>query len=131
MGRGRGRTDCNPWEIRAIRGSRCPDCGSILAVDACCEGTADRMPSWNPIRSRPVHAVSDSPYFCSRGRPGLPDHPWPAPEARDIGFPYNVTGTGLTRQIFSAYSRIARSEENFPIRATFRIDIRSHCFAER
>jgi len=32
--------------------------------------------------------------------------------------------SGFTFQIFSAYSRIERSDENFPVRATFRIDMR-------
>jgi len=31
--------------------------------------------------------------------------------------------TGLTPQIFSAYSLIDRSDENLPMRATFRMDI--------
>jgi hypothetical protein len=34
--------------------------------------------------------------------------------------------TGFTSQIFSAYSWIDLSDENFPIRATFRIDIFVH-----
>src|SRR5262249_27439345 len=36
------------------------------------------------------------------------------------------TGSGATSQISRMYSRIARSEENFPMRAAFRIDIRVH-----
>jgi hypothetical protein len=36
-------------------------------------------------------------------------------------------GFGSMLQIRSAYSRTDRSEENLPIRATFRIDMRSHC----
>jgi len=34
--------------------------------------------------------------------------------------------TGLTRQIVSAYSSMLLSEENFPVRATFNIDMRLH-----
>ena len=40
--------------------------------------------------------------------------------------PSNLTGTGATRQICSAYSRTARSDENGPMAATLRIDIRVH-----
>jgi hypothetical protein len=36
------------------------------------------------------------------------------------------TGRGCTLQIFSLYSRIERSDENFPIRETFRMDMRVH-----
>lgn len=36
--------------------------------------------------------------------------------------------TGFTCQIFSQYSRIARSDENFPTLATFRTLMRSHSF---
>ena len=35
-------------------------------------------------------------------------------------------GTGVMPQISSAYCRIVRSLENFPIWATFRIDFRVH-----
>jgi len=41
----------------------------------------------------------------------------PGPQSR-------TTLTGGTFQISSQYSRIARSDENFPARAVFRIDIR-------
>jgi hypothetical protein len=37
-----------------------------------------------------------------------------------------ATGKGVTFQIRSQYSRIERSEENFPIRATLRIALRVH-----
>jgi len=40
-----------------------------------------------------------------------------------VYFP-SSTVIGWTFQISSQYSLIERSEENFPIRATFRIDIR-------
>ncbi|HEX4986548.1 MAG TPA: hypothetical protein VFV71_10855 [Burkholderiales bacterium] len=33
-------------------------------------------------------------------------------------------GTGFTRQMSSAYSRMVRSEENLPERAVFGIDVR-------
>ncbi len=39
--------------------------------------------------------------------------------------------TGFTCQIFSQYSRIARSDENFPTLATLRTLIRSHSFGRR
>ncbi len=55
----------------------------------------------------------------SRRRPG---------EGRDLRFStacYSIcSATGFTCHIFSQYSRIARSEENFPMRATLRIDMR-------
>ncbi len=38
------------------------------------------------------------------------------------------TGTGWAFQIRSQYSRIARSEENLPVRAVFRIDMRVHAW---
>src|ERR1017187_6893661 len=48
-------------------------------------------------------------------------------ENRVIGpQPSNLTGTGATCQICSAYSRTARSDENGPMAATLRIDIRVH-----
>src|SRR5574337_383705 len=40
--------------------------------------------------------------------------------------PYNVTVTGCTFQISSQYSSMARSDENLPLRAVFRIDMRVH-----
>ncbi|BDG04550.1 hypothetical protein AMOR_35460 [Anaeromyxobacter oryzae] len=41
------------------------------------------------------------------------------------------TRTGGTFQISSAYSRMVRSEENFPVRATFRIAMRVQCSGSR
>jgi pimeloyl-ACP methyl ester carboxylesterase len=41
------------------------------------------------------------------------------------------TGTGLTPQISSAYCRIVRSLENFPMFATFRIDFFVHAARSR
>jgi hypothetical protein len=35
-------------------------------------------------------------------------------------------GTDLTRQMSAQYSRIVRSDENLPLRAVFKIDIRVH-----
>ena len=37
-----------------------------------------------------------------------------------------MTVTGTTFQMSSQYSAMARSEENFPLRAVLRIDIRDH-----
>ena len=39
---------------------------------------------------------------------------------------YTVTVTGTTFQMSSQYSAMARSDENFPLRAVLRIDIRDH-----
>jgi hypothetical protein len=39
----------------------------------------------------------------------------------------NRIGTGFTRQMPLQYSRTVRSEENFPERAAFKIDMRDQC----
>jgi len=45
--------------------------------------------------------------------------------------PAGSTGIGPTFQMFSLYSLMARSDENRPMRAVFRMDIRHHCPASR
>ena len=48
-------------------------------------------------------------------------------ETEDCIEAYSFTGTGRTFQISLAYSRMARSEENRPMRATLSIDMRVQC----
>ena len=43
----------------------------------------------------------------------------------------NSIFTGQVRHMSEQYSRIERSEENLPIRATFRIDMRFHRWRSR
>ena len=45
--------------------------------------------------------------------------------------PAGSTGIGPTFQMFSLYSLMARSDENRPMRAVFRMDIRHHCPGSR
>ena len=46
------------------------------------------------------------------------------PGGSAAGAGYTFTVTGRTFQMSSQYSAIAQSDENFPLRAVFRIDIR-------
>ena len=79
---------------------------------------------WGPARNEPYNGAASGTLSEAR-RAGLTDSPLtlhlrhkPDQSLRNIG----------ACQMFSQYSRIERSEENFPIRATFSTDIFVHFF---
>ena len=75
------------------------------------------------VRVRPPLRRPDRGRPCAPGGGGQPRQA--ARRTRRLT-PYRSTGIGDTFQISSQYSAIARSEENFPLRAVLRIDICDH-----
>ncbi len=82
--------------------------------------------------SRPAQRSPPALLPCGGwGRRAAPPRPGP-PASAGSGRAYSSsTSMGPTCQIFSQYSRIERSEENAPMRATFRIDMRVQASASR
>jgi hypothetical protein len=79
--------------------------------------------SWGSFRSNPCGQPMsrDSPTCSRMVRASMSD---------TVGL-FAIQFTGSTFQIFAQYSLMERSEENFPIRATFSIDIRDHDSSSR
>ena len=94
--------DARPRPARCTSSMSCPDAGSARWIAG---GWPHASAAEHPI------AVHDRPGAVTR---------------RTCPLPLTLTVTGDTFQMSSQYSAMARSDENLPLRAVFRIDIRVH-----
>jgi len=89
-------------------------------------GNVRQAPSYLLMRQQNMSIASCALSFPASASPRISRMPEIPHTGRNAwpSAPYRTTETGFTCQIFSQYSSIARSEENFPILATLRMDIR-------
>ena len=110
------RGDQSALTLSPLAGSRGEGTG-IGGPRPCAPSPQSLRPPWPLCPRQPVGLVA-----CP-GQVGLR----PTGCCYFFGLPFITTRTGLIFQMSSQYSRMARSDENLPMRAVLRIDMRVHC----